>query len=118
MPHLSISSCHSIVYQGNVLLNSDLHCQITDFGLTRHFESTVAKTTTTLLLSYAAPELFGMCILCTKWGCKGCYEGNDEQHQGKTMETDVYAFGCLYYAVSFKFFQSIQDVEHNFTDIL
>ena len=49
-------------------------------------------------LHYAAPELFGACSECNTPQCT-------ERHGrlevgGKTMETDVYAFGCLYYAVS------------------
>ena len=89
----------SDVYQGNVLLDSDLHCQITDFGSTRHFETTVTQSTTALFLGFAAPELFGMCIKCSQFDCEGCYEGHKEQHRSKTMKTDIYAFGCLYYSV-------------------
>jgi serine/threonine protein kinase len=90
---------HIIVYQGNVLLDSELRCKITDFGLARHAEATFTRSTRTFLPNFAAPELFGMCTKCGEPECGGCYEGPDEHHTGKTMETDVYAFGCLYYAV-------------------
>src|SRR6266576_908048 len=96
-PTLSISS--AVFYQGNVLLDSDLHCQITDFGSTRHSETTVTQSTTALSLGFAAPELFGMCIKCGQFDCEGCYDGHEEPHRSKTMKTDVYAFGCLYYSV-------------------
>ena len=100
---LRFQSIHPIAYQGNVLLDSDLHCQITDFGSTRHAEATVTRTTTALSLSFAAPELFGVCIECGQSDCDGCYEGYEKHHACKTTETDVYAFGCLYYAVRFSF---------------
>ena len=88
---------HPIAYQRSILLDSKLHVQITDFGSTRHSESSVAQSTTTFLPSYAAPELFGMCVKCGLMECDGC----DVGHRSKTMETDVYAFGCLYYEVRF-----------------
>ena len=95
-------SIYLIAYQENVLLDSDLHCQITDFGLTRHAEATVTRTTTALSLHFAAPELFGVCIKCGQFECgNGCYKGCEKHHASKTTETDVYAFGCLYYAVRF-----------------
>ena len=40
-----------------------------------------------------------MCIKCGQFDCEGCYESREEQHRSKTMKTDVYAFGCLYYSV-------------------
>ena len=92
----NLPESHLIVYQGNVLLDSDFHCQITDFGLTRCSEATVAWTTKTFVAHYAAPELFGMCSVCNKMGCDGCHP---EHRTTKTLETDVYAFGCLYYEV-------------------
>ena len=94
-----IQSAHLIVYQGNVLLDSEIHCQITDFGLTRCSKATVAWTTKTFVAHYAAPELFGMCCVCSKMGCDGCHP---EHRTTKTLETDVYAFGCLYYEVRLK----------------
>jgi serine/threonine protein kinase len=95
---------HVIVCQGNVLLDSELHCKITDFGLTRHSEITVAASTGAFSPNFAAPELFGLCITCGQSGCDGCDEGRGVQHRSKTMKTDVYAFGCLYYAVRFVLF--------------
>ncbi|SRR6266550_3166418 len=98
LSYLPISSSHPL--QRNVLLGPDFHCQITDFGLTRHSEATVTRSTTTLTLNFAAPELFGVCANCGLLECNGCQ--GDVQHRSKTMKTDVYAFGCLYYAVGFK----------------
>ena len=88
-------SVHLNMYQGNVLLDSEFHCQITDFGLTRHLDATVVQSTKTFVSNFAAPELFGMCSECCQQKCKGCFDA----HRRKTMETDVYAFGCLYYAM-------------------
>ena len=99
--------------QGNVLLDSEFHCQITDFGSTRHSEATVTRSTTALVSNYAAPEFFGMCTTCCQFDCDGCHDSQDEQHRTKTMETDVYAFGCLYYAV-----RSIQLLSSNLVSTL
>ena len=61
---------------------------------------------------FAAPELFGMCNNCAEPACHGCGQGDHVQKGGKTMKTDVYAFGCLYYTVGFKCFNiSIQPLE-------
>jgi hypothetical protein len=49
--------------------------------------------------NYAAPELFGMCSVCDQEGCDGGHPGH---RTTKTLETDVYAFGCLYYEVRMK----------------
>ncbi|KAF8349572.1 kinase-like domain-containing protein, partial [Amanita rubescens] len=46
---------------------------------------------------FAAPELFGFCPECAHPDCHGC----GEQIRTKTMPTDVYAYGCLYYAMFF-----------------
>jgi len=92
---------HGDLHGGNVLLDSDLHCQITDFGLTRHSDATVAWSTKTFVPNFAAPELFGICAKCHQPSCSGCYEGHNRQHTEKTLETDVYAFDCLYYAIYF-----------------
>ncbi|KAF8322438.1 kinase-like domain-containing protein [Amanita rubescens] len=92
---------HGDLHGANVLLDSKFHCQITDFGSTRHFEATVTRSTTALSLNSAAPELFGMCIECGQFDCDRFHEGREKQHSFKTMETDVYAFGCLYYAIFF-----------------
>jgi serine/threonine protein kinase len=82
-----------------VLLDSECHCQITDFGSTRHCEATVTQSTTALAYNYAAPELFGMCTTCYQSDCDETHDRHHERHKTKTMKTDVYAFGCLYYAV-------------------
>ena len=82
-----------------MLLDSELHCKIADFGLARHAEATFSRSTRTFLPNFAAPELFGMCTKCSEPECGGCHEGHGEHHTGKTTESDVYAFGCLYYAV-------------------
>ena len=99
-----------------MLLDSEFHCQITDFGSTRHSEVTVTRSTTALLFNYAAPELFGMCTTCRQFDCNGSHDGQDEQHRTKTMETDVYAFGCLYYAVRFRL--SLSNLIGTLSDIL
>ena len=92
--------------QGNVLLDSKFHCQITDFGATRHCDMTVTQSTTSLAINFAAPELFGsICNTCCKFDCDEFHNGQAqaEEHKTKTMKTDVYAFGCLYFAVRFRF---------------
>ena len=96
--HCTLPNSDLVMYQGNVLLDSEFHCQVTDFGLTRHFDATVMQSTKTFAPNFAAPELFGMCSECCQLMCEGCGGGHDA-HKRKTMETDVYAFGCLYYAV-------------------
>ena len=48
-------------------------------------------------INYAAPELVGICVTCWDLDCDGC----PGHGKGKTTQTDVYAYGCLYYAVSF-----------------
>jgi serine/threonine protein kinase len=94
---------HHIVRQGNVLIDSTFHCQITDFGSTRHAETAVTQSTTAISVHFAAPELFGMCTNCCRPSCDGCHAGDRKEHRSKTMKTDVYAFGSLYYAVRFRF---------------
>jgi serine/threonine protein kinase len=76
-----------------------MHCQIVDFGSTRHAETTVTQSTTAVSVHFAAPELFGMCTKCCRPECDGHDKGDAQEHRSKTTETDVYAFGCLYYAV-------------------
>jgi len=45
--------------------------------------------------------LFGkVCSECDKPQCDGCHGAKHIKAQKKTTGTDVYAFGCLYYAVS------------------
>ncbi|KAF8330498.1 kinase-like domain-containing protein [Amanita rubescens] len=55
---------HGDLHGHNVLLNSEFHCQITDFGSTRHFEAIVTRSTTAFAINFVAPELFGMCTTC------------------------------------------------------
>ena len=81
-------------FQENVLLDPSFHSQVADFGLTR------TRSTSTFSLYFAAPELFGICLNCGLPTCTGCGEGGPTTGK-KTHQTDVYAFGCLYYQVSF-----------------
>lgn len=69
---------YSFTHQENVFLDSDLHCQIADFGLAQPSEDSTVQSDAALL-NYSAPELLSVYDKCP---------------------TDVYAFGCLYYAVS------------------
>ncbi|KAF8696555.1 hypothetical protein AX14_001521 [Amanita brunnescens Koide BX004] len=82
----------------NVLLDSSFHCQIADFGLTRHSDATVTGTSA-FSVYFAAPELFGKCT-CLRPDCEGC-DGDHEMQRKRTMATDVFAFSCLYYAIFF-----------------
>jgi serine/threonine protein kinase len=100
---LNLQSAHQIVCKGNVLLDPTFHCQITDFGSTRHAEATVIQSTTAFCMNSAAPELFSICIKCGQLDCDEHDDGDEESHKSKTKETDIYAFGCLYYAVCFRF---------------
>jgi len=92
-----------LIYQRNVLLDSELHCRITDFGSMRHSGIPVTRSTTALSVNYAAPELFGLCTKCRELKCDGRHGNQTAPHRSKTKETDVYAFGCLYYEVRFEF---------------
>jgi hypothetical protein len=51
------------------------------------------------MLNFAAPELFDTNINCDQPDAIG-YDVHVIQHERKTVQTDVYAFGCLCYAVS------------------
>ncbi len=78
-----LSTSTTSMYQENILLDSTFQCQISGFGLTRH--STV---TTSSILNFAAPELFVRSDKC-----------DQPDLDMRTVQTDVYAFGCLYYTV-------------------
>ncbi|KAF8331203.1 kinase-like domain-containing protein [Amanita rubescens] len=69
---------HGDLNGDNILLDSGFHCQITNFGLSRH--------------CFCQPE-------CGEW---------HEQQRCKTMKMDVYAFGSLYYAIFFNTVQDSQ----------
>ncbi|KAF8339488.1 kinase-like domain-containing protein, partial [Amanita rubescens] len=75
---------HGDLRGANILLDMAFHAQIADFGLTIRADVTATRSTTPLTLRFAAPELF-----------------DDKQKSKKTHETDVYAFGCLYYEIYF-----------------
>lgn len=49
---------------------------------------------------FAAPELCGACDKCGRLELCRCHDDGDTWENKETMQTDVYAFGCLYYAVS------------------
>ena len=51
------------------------------------------------MLNFAAPELFDKSSNCDQPDADG-YEVHVVGHDRKTVQTDVYAFGCLCYAVS------------------
>ncbi|KAF8335283.1 kinase-like domain-containing protein [Amanita rubescens] len=87
---------HGDINGDNVLLDSEFHCKI---GLTRRFDAPATGTMASYTPHYAAPELFGKCNECNKFQCNGCRE--EPEVRKKTMATDVYAFGCLYYAIFF-----------------
>lgn len=63
----------------------------------------MTRSTAALSVDFAAPELFGLCTLCGMPDNRDCHDHQDGKKIRKTKETDVYAFGCLYYAVSFGF---------------
>lgn len=69
------------VPQDNVLLDADFHVQITDFGLTRHSEATATGSS----------ELFGH--------NKPKFSDTGDS-TARTQESDIYAFGCLFYQVT------------------
>ena len=87
----------TLIFQENVFIDSEFRCRIADFGLTRHIESTLFPSAPATSINYAAPELAGMCATCCTLECNGC----PGQEKVKTTQTDVYAYGSLYYAVNF-----------------
>lgn len=95
---------HSFVFQENILLDSNLRCQIADFGLTRHSDATVTRSAA-FSIHHAAPELFGKCT-CSRAECEGC-QGDSDTQRKKTIPTDVYAFGSLFYAVRTSTYESV-----------
>ena len=52
------------------------------------------------MLNFPAPELLGNCDKCGKYDCNVCRENHETSNTRATMETDVCAFGSLYYLVS------------------
>lgn len=63
-------------------MDADLHVQISDFGLTQRSEQLGAQH-----YSFLAPELF-------KFSDAEVYDSDSA-----TQESDIYAFGSLYYEV-------------------
>ncbi|KAF8351827.1 kinase-like domain-containing protein [Amanita rubescens] len=80
----------------NVLLGDNLQCQLADTGLTQNSDAIVTLSASAFLFNYAAPELF---VMQSEGDVH--HEDRDAQKGGKTTKTDVYAFGCLYYAIFF-----------------
>ena len=73
--------------QVNVLLDANLHVQITGFGLAGMISEAKNIRPGALHSNFAAPELF----------CDDSEKGSNVPI--RTQESDVYAFGCLYYEV-------------------
>lgn len=86
-----LSTSTTSMHQENISLDSTFHCRISGFGLARHSEATT--------LNFVAPELFAGSDKCDQSDLDTCYEHRNMREK-KTTQTDVYAFGCLYYAVS------------------
>ncbi|KAF8341746.1 kinase-like domain-containing protein [Amanita rubescens] len=83
----------------NIVLEDDSRCRIAYFGLTHDRDLNKSTVPFTFSPHFAAPELFGMCNNCAEPACHGCGTADHVQKGGKTMKTDVYAFGCLYYTI-------------------
>ncbi|KAF8326438.1 kinase-like domain-containing protein [Amanita rubescens] len=106
---------HGDLHGRNILLDSELHCRITDFGSMRHSGIPVTRSTTALSVNYSAPELFGMCTKCCQPECDGRHGNQTAPYRSKTKETDAYAFGCLYYET---FFNKVPFHDHNHLQIM
>jgi len=85
----------------NVLLDSGFHCQITGLGFTQQSEANAAQSTMAISPNFAAPELYDKCAKCGLPECDGRHGDHHAPDKSKTKETDIYAFGCLYYAIFF-----------------
>ena len=108
LKYIQFTDLNLRLLQENILLDSEFRCQISDIGLTWH-----SDIATLSVLNFAAPELFAMCDKCYRFDCDGC-SGNLEVKGRRTIQTDVYAFGCLHYAVrpSFIFFGTVRCDQH------
>lgn len=71
-------------------MDSNLHVQIADFGLTRLSDATNTRSGAKHL-NFAAPELFGP--------SEDSGDDDSDEVPPRTQMSDVYAFGCLYYEV-------------------
>jgi hypothetical protein len=91
--NLGLSMSTTSVYQENIFLDSTFRCQISGFELARD-----SAPTTSSMLNFVAPELFIRSDKCDHSDLDMCYEHHNMRER-KTVQTDVYAFGCLYYAV-------------------
>ncbi|KAF8339481.1 kinase-like domain-containing protein, partial [Amanita rubescens] len=99
---------HGDLRGDNILLDSNFHVQITDFGLTRHSETTITRTGC-LHYNFAAPELFGF----IEGDAVGGSSDEDEQMMARTQRSDIYAFGCLYYEIHYDVmpFEGLKEVQ-------
>ncbi|KAF8330113.1 kinase-like domain-containing protein [Amanita rubescens] len=100
---------HGDLRGDNILLDSDFHAQIADFGLTRHSDATATQSGA-LHHNFAAPELFGNWVE----GEDVSSESDDDgQSTARTQKSDVYAFGCLYYEIQFDSipFQGMNEIQ-------